>query len=452
MPQNAIIRADGTGDYTTPQAWEAAEQSSNYGSITVGRVDGFFDSGSSQLDINGSWPNGARLEAFSSTGAFDGTERQLCGMTSTGITVRGRGNKTELFGLEIYSTTTQGAYIATTSGGDTNISSCLLRANSGTSRLNSLVGNGYVNCVLASNSDTVFNGDTVGTGNSIFANESSSVGSTDTITLSNTAVYNDNVGACFRDTVTQSNNASTDATADTLTNIVVADNFVSTTPLTSGDYRIKSGSLLDTNGIGAFVQSSGGLVITTSPIASAESFGSPTITTGVVLISPIAIATQESVGSPAILPELFIGPSAITSLEFVGNPIIELILQQIFPNGIPTEEFVGRPLVLGGASIVIPVDSRQTWNAVAQYLRNLVFRGQDNDVIVAWLRSEGFEEGAYNDMWYDYLFQSGFLDGSLTDKYAAWRQNVLQDDPWLLSSGSWNDFKIWRDNENWRDS
>ena len=257
MPQNAIIRADGTGDYTSPQAWEAAEQSSNYGSITVGRVDGFFDSGSSQLDINGSWPNGARLEAFSSAGAFDGTERQLCGITSTGITVRGRGNKTELFGLEIYSTTTQGAYIATTSGGDTNISSCLLRTNSGTSRLNSLVGNGYVNCVLASDSDTVFNRDTVGTGNSIFANEASSVGSTDTITLSDTVVYNDDVGACFRDTVTQSNNASTDATADTLTNIVVADNFVSTTPLTSGDYRIKSGSPLDTNGIGSFVQASG---------------------------------------------------------------------------------------------------------------------------------------------------------------------------------------------------
>ena len=145
-------------------------------------------------------------------------------------------------------------------------------------------------------------------------------------------------------------------------------------------------------------------------------------------------------------------PDGIPSEEVVGDPVVQLILQIIYPNGIPTEQFVGRPLVLGGDSIVIPVDSRQTWNAVAQYLRGLVFRGQDNDVIVAWLRSEGFEDGAYNDMWYDYLFQNGFLDGSLTDKYAAWRQNVLQDDPWLLSSGSWNDFKIWRDNENWRDS
>jgi hypothetical protein len=195
-----------------------------------------------------------------------------------------------------------------------------------------------------------------------------------------------------------------------------------------------------------------GLTIIPTSIASAESFGTPTITTGVVLISPVAIPTQESVGNPTILKELFISPVTIPSEESVGDPVIELILQQIFPNGIPTEEFVGRPIVLGGDSIVIPVLSRQTWNAVAKYLRDLVFKGHDNDVIVAWLRSEGFEDGAYNDLWYDYLLQKGFIDGSLTDKYAAWRQDIAGDDPWILSSGSWNDNKIWRDNENWKDS
>jgi hypothetical protein len=55
-------------------------------------------------------------------------------------------------------------------------------------------------------------------------------------------------------------------------------------------------------------------------------------------------------------------------------------------------------------------------------------------------------------LWYDYLLQKGFIDGSLTDKYAAWRQDIAGDDPWILSSGSWNDNKIWRDNENWKDS
>jgi hypothetical protein len=196
----------------------------------------------------------------------------------------------------------------------------------------------------------------------------------------------------------------------------------------------------------------GGIVIAPTSIPSGESFGTPTIATGVVIISPVAIPTQESVGNPTILKELFISPVTILSEESVGDPVIELILKQIFPNGIPTEEFVGRPIVLGGDSIVIPVLSRQTWNAVAKYLRDLVFKGHDNDVIVAWLRSEGFEDGAYNDLWYDYLLQKGFIDGSLTDKYAAWRQDIAGDDPWILSSGSWNDNKIWRDNENWKDS
>jgi hypothetical protein len=194
------------------------------------------------------------------------------------------------------------------------------------------------------------------------------------------------------------------------------------------------------------------ITIIPTSIASAESFGTPTIITGGVLISPVAIATEETVGSPNIAKELSILPPAIPSEESVGDPVIELILQQIFPNGIPTEAFVGQPAVLGGAEIVIPVLSRQTWNAVAKYLRGLVFKGADNDVIVAWLRSEGLEEGAYNDLWHNYLLQNGFLDGSLTDKYAAWRQNLAGDDPWLLSDGNWNDTKIWMDNETWRDN
>jgi hypothetical protein len=244
---------------------------------------------------------------------------------------------------------------------------------------------------------------------------------------------------------------------------------------------------------------SGVINIDPTAIASAESFGTPTIATGVVLIDPVAITTQESVGNPTIsLGGIVIAPSAIPSQEFVGqpvittqgvviqpvvisteeavgaptlvtgvvivipdgipteeavgDPVIQLLLQQIFPDEILTEEFVGQPAVFGGAVIAIPVRSRQTWNAVAKYLRGLVFKGSDNDVIVAWLRSEGLEEGEYNDLWYNYLLQNGFLDGSLTDKYAAWRQNLAGDDPWLLSDGNWDDTKIWIDNETWRDN
>jgi hypothetical protein len=165
-------------------------------------------------------------------------------------------------------------------------------------------------------------------------------------------------------------------------------------------------------------------ILAPTAIASSESFGSPTITTGAVLIYPVAIATQESVGIPVIQRVKLIVPSAIASLEFVGNPIIELILQQIFPNGIPTQEFLGTPLVIGGDVLAIPTAQRQTWNSVANYLRIVGFKGADNDVIVAWLRSEGIVDGTYNDLWNKYLLQNGFSALTLADNYAAWRQNL----------------------------
>lgn len=243
----------------------------------------------------------------------------------------------------------------------------------------------------------------------------------------------------------------------------------------------------------------GGLVITSIAIASGESFGTPTFTTGVVTLSPTAIATAEALGNPTlsqgatfinpltINTEEFIGvpvvtpqgviitptaiptgasvgnpdvsvgltlvfPEQIFTEEFVGEPQLEMLLKQIFPTGIITAQNVGRPLVLGGDSIVIPIESRVTWNAVANYLRSLVFKGADNDVIMAWMRSEGFEE-AYNDNWDDYLLSEGYLTGSQADRYAAWRRGEVGiADPWILTSGSWDDSRIWVDTATWKDN
>ena len=85
----------------------------------------------------------------------------------------------------------------------------------------------------------------------IFCNTTSSVGSNGG-SITNTVVVNALSGQCIRSGVTQSNNATTDSSGDTLANIVIADNFVSSDPVGDGDYRIKSGSDLDTNGIGLF--------------------------------------------------------------------------------------------------------------------------------------------------------------------------------------------------------
>jgi hypothetical protein len=192
----------------------------------------------------------------------------------------------------------------------------------------------------------------------------------------------------------------------------------------------------------------GATIIAPTAIASAESFGTPTIATGVVLIGPVAIPSQEFVGEPIVTPQgiviqpvviateeavgaptlvtgvVIVIPDGIATEEFVGSPTIQLLLQDIFPNEIFTSEFLGRPRVIGGDVFLIPTAQRQSWNAVAAYLRTFSFKGSDNDVIVAWLRSEGIVDGTYNDLWNKYLLQNGFTALTLADNYAAWRQNL----------------------------
>lgn len=260
MPQNAIIRADGTGDYTTIIAWEAAEQSADYGAVTVGRVDGFFDQGTAGLNIGGTWPNGAKLEAFNSADAFDGTERQLCGLTTS----NGQGLRLQLTtsfatdGLEIYGTAASGtsrAYRDDQSASVRDIKNTLIKSTNGRICQN---GTGFVNSVLVTlgGGSGVFFGTVDLNNSSIFTNVN-----VDNIPTSatNCVSYNAGTGADWGGATTQTNCASVDATATAFPSIVIADEFIDLTPITSGDYRIKSGGTLATNSIGAFIQVSGGI-------------------------------------------------------------------------------------------------------------------------------------------------------------------------------------------------
>tara|TARA_R110000851_G_scaffold148716_1_gene289071 strand:- start:804 stop:1319 length:516 start_codon:yes stop_codon:yes gene_type:complete len=169
-------------------------------------------------------------------------------------------------------------------------------------------------------------------------------------------------------------------------------------------------------------------------------------------ISPTGIASGEAFGSPTVINRRVISPSSILSLEIFGDSIVELLLQSISLQSIPSQDDFGRPLVTGGDVLFIPIAKRQSWNTIAEFLRTVGFKGSNNDVIIDWLRSEGIVDGLYNDLWGRYLLQNGFVDGSLTDKYAAWRGSVGGGYPWILADGSWDDAGIWRDNENWRDS
>lgn len=316
MPQNAIIRADGTGDYTSFTAWEAAEQSVDYGSITVARVDGFFDLGASQLDINGTWPNGFRIECFDSADKFDGTERGLCGITSTAsITFRNRGHDTELSGIEVHNTGTGIGYSNTVVGGNLDHQDCLFKTVSNTAhRTNTTAGAGTSGCVMASSTG---NPNLGGTYNqcSMFTNRTSAIGASSTTAIDNTVIVNLGSGTCYRGTVTQNNNASTDATADTLTNIVIADNFVSANPVVDGDYRIQSGSSLDTNNIGPFVESAGAGTSASidSQMPSMGSSISATITIAAsnISVSSIMPSMEGALSSSQSAPQLDLSISSV---------------------------------------------------------------------------------------------------------------------------------------------
>jgi hypothetical protein len=158
--------------------------------------------------------------------------------------------------------------------------------------------------------------------------------------------------------------------------------------------------------------------------------GTPESTSGSVLtIVPTSIASGEVVGSPTVIlgtpSNATIAPTSIVSVEVVGSPTVILGTPPnvtISPTSIASAEVVGNPVVLGGDSLSIPSASRVTWNAIASYLRTQSYVGSDNDVIKQWLSDEGLE-GNYNDSWNLYLISKGFTTGSLSDKYAEWKDS-----------------------------
>ena len=165
-----------------------------------------------------------------------------------------------------------------------------------------------------------------------------------------------------------------------------------------------------------------GVTITPVKIDSSEVVGQPDIGLGLVLVFPSQISTEEVFGVPQLdLGLVQILVNEILTEEFVGQPSLDLLLKQIFPNGIISLEDVGKPLVSGGDSIVIPINDRRTWQAIASYLRALVFTGTNNDVIVKWLRSEGFE-GQINDAFMAYWDDLNYT-GTYNDRWSKWKKD-----------------------------
>lgn len=151
---------------------------------------------------------------------------------------------------------------------------------------------------------------------------------------------------------------------------------------------------------------------------------SPTVTSNDQFINPPLITVPVNVETPVIaVGAIVIEPARIESTTLVHAPNIELLLSKIEPDIIPSAVVIYTHRVIGGDRIEVPVSDRKTWNAVARYLRTVSssFSGNDNDVIRKWFISESLTAEQYNDMWNEYLRDVAGYEGSLTDKYAKWR-------------------------------
>ena len=107
--------------------------------------------------------------------------------------------------------------------------------------------------------------------------------------------------------------------------------------------------------------------------------------------------------------------------EAFGIPEVVRLLEIVQPSGITSEFLSGNHLVRNGDGTLIPITDRATFEDVADYLRQIGFTGQVNEVWLDWLISEGFS-GEFNEALFDYLEAQGY-DKSLSDKLYKWRYN-----------------------------
>jgi len=304
MPQNAIISADAGGDvdYVDWIAWEAAEQSSDFGAVTVGIHRGAITQ-AARTTWAGTWVNGAEIRA-NGTG-FLGETGTADSMTITGSNEVLRANtankQIRLVGIEIFGNTVE-VLNTRAAGGKILIDDCYIES-SGTSttvtnataelELNNTVVNTAGRFIATTagvvdvNSTTIFS-DADGNPTTNFG------------TYTDTVIVNTGTNDAFGGSETQSNCASNDTTATAFPNITIADEFTNSDPVTSGDYTIKTGGDLADNGIGAFIQS-GGISITEETVNTNYTSLDPTISlTGLISITENIVNTNYTSLDPTV--------------------------------------------------------------------------------------------------------------------------------------------------------
>mgnify|MGYP003645003965 CR=1 FL=1 len=164
-------------------------------------------------------------------------------------------------------------------------------------------------------------------------------------------------------------------------------------------------------------------VLGVTSIASLEAFGLATIV-GSQVLQPSSISSLEALGEPVIISgAIILEPSSIGSQELLGTPSL-VYAQLVSVTGINSEEAFGLAIVQDGIALVIPVNSRATYQAIQAYLRSTdkFVSIQNNGIIVEWLRSEGITEGAFNNMFNDYWESKGFT-GAYNDRWKKWKDS-----------------------------
>ncbi len=158
-------------------------------------------------------------------------------------------------------------------------------------------------------------------------------------------------------------------------------------------------------------------------VQGASSVHDPEVVTDKLIEVQDTVDTVPVVQNPEVLAGGIVevtspvtGDSTVYVLE-IAQPITVQVDSMIDESMIQILE----PFILSGDGIVVPSDRKKTMNDVCAFLREMGFKGSNNDVLRDWLFTEGMEEGALNDKMMEYLKSQG-LDGTLTDMKAQWKK------------------------------
>tara|TARA_R110000744_G_scaffold262304_4_gene376914 strand:- start:2305 stop:3390 length:1086 start_codon:yes stop_codon:yes gene_type:complete len=165
-----------------------------------------------------------------------------------------------------------------------------------------------------------------------------------------------------------------------------------------------------------------GISIAPPSIISGESFGLPDVILSTTYLLPTTVSSLEAFGEALVLAGgVTLSPTSITSQESLGTPSV-VYSQVILVDGITSEESFGIAIISDGVALVIPVGDRDTYQKIAEYLRTTdkFVSYQNNEILLEWLRSEGVDEGSFNDSFKEYWGQKGYV-GAYNDRWKSWK-------------------------------